>query len=184
MDVSRFTANADLIISARFVDNFANNDGSVFVHNGIDGSLIWSTSNPVADAEGLFGVSVVGTPQGHVVVGAANDDTGASNSGKVFVFDGVSGDLIKVIPNPTPAANVNFGQGLGITPSGQIAVGAFGADGGFGTLHLFTSVGVGENLDQLNDQPIPDANLQSCVLGEAANSGWATVDGNKHRHTQ
>jgi hypothetical protein len=36
----------------------------------------------------------------------------------LFGFDGA---LIKVIDNPE--ANVNFGQGLAVTPSGQIAVG-------------------------------------------------------------
>ncbi len=166
----------DIIVSARFVDNFANNDGSVFVLDGVTGNVLWSIANPLADAEGLFGSALAGTPQGHVVVGSANDDTGAINSGTVFVFDGLVGDLIQVIENPTPGANFNFGQGLDVTPVGQIAVGAFGADGGFGSLHLFSSVTNGSALDLLNEQLFNDANLQSCVLGEAAGNGWATVD--------
>jgi RHS repeat-associated protein len=168
-------ANDDLIVSARFVDNFATNDGKVFVLDGTTGSVLWSVANPLADAEGLFGTDLAGTPQGHVVIGAANDDSGAINAGKVFVFDGGNGDLIKVIGNPSPAANVNFGQGIGVTSAGQIAVGAFGADGGFGTLHLFTSISAGEDLSLLNKQPFADPNLQSCVLGQAAANGWATV---------
>ncbi|CAE7822337.1 wapA [Symbiodinium microadriaticum] len=166
----------DIIVSARLVDNFANNDGSVFIHDGVTGNVLWSVANPIADVEGLFGSSIAGSPQGHVVVGSANDDTGDSNSGKVFVFDGLVGDLIQVIDNPTSGPNFNFGQGLDVTPAGQIAVGAFGADGGFGTLHLFTSVSAGTPLDLLNEQPFGDVNLQSCVLGEAASNGWATVD--------
>jgi hypothetical protein len=49
------------------------------------------------------------------------DDFGGINSGRVYVYAGFDGALIKVIDNPE--ANVNFGQGLAVTPSGQIAVG-------------------------------------------------------------
>jgi len=165
----------DLIISARFLDNNALDDGSVFVHDSLDGSLRWSIANPLADSNGQFAATVAGTPQGHVVVGSVNDDAGADNSGRVFVFDGNDGSLINVIDNPNPLANVNFGQGLAITPVGQIAVGAFGADGGFGQLYLFTSVGTGESLDLLNEQDFPDPNLEACVIGEAAANGWSTT---------
>ncbi|MEX0902321.1 MAG: carboxypeptidase regulatory-like domain-containing protein [Pseudohongiellaceae bacterium] len=170
------TSSDDLIISARFLDTNALDEGSVFVHDGIDGSLLWQVTNPLADANGHFGTTLAGTPQGHVVVGAANDDSGESNSGRVFVFDSLTGELIKVIDNPTPTMNVNFGQGLAITPHGQIAVGAFGADGGFGELHLFSSISEGEELELVTEQNLPDANLQACVLGQAADNGWATVD--------
>jgi hypothetical protein len=94
------------------------------------------------------------TPDSHVVVGAANDDSGAINSGRVFVYNGSDGALIKIIDNPEPGENVNFGQGLAVTPNGQIAVGAFGAAGGFGKLHLFASVGEGEPLTPINEVPI------------------------------
>jgi RHS repeat-associated protein len=71
---------------------------------------------------------------------------------------------------------VNFGQGLAVTPQGQIAVGAFGADGGFGKLYLFASVGEGETLTLVNELPFTDTALQACVLNEAANNGWSTID--------
>lgn len=170
------TATDDLIVSARYVDNNASNDGSVFLHDGGDGSLLWTQANPVADADGLFATALAGTPQGHVVVGAANDDAGASNAGKVFVLDGLTGELIKVIANPEPQANVNFGHGLAVTPAGQIAVGAFGADGGYGKLYLFSSIATGSILELLNDQSFADPALQACVSSTAAANGWATVD--------
>jgi RHS repeat-associated protein len=53
---------------------------------------------------------------------------------------------------------------------------AFGADGGFGKLYLFASVGEGETLTPVNQLPIADAALQACVLDEAASNGWSTVD--------
>jgi RHS repeat-associated protein len=169
------SGNGDIIVSARFKDNFAADDGSVFVHDGFDGDLLWSVANPTADAQGLFASSLAATPDGNVVVGAANDDSGTINSGRVFVYNGSDGALIKIIDNPEPEENVNFGQGLAVTPNGQIAVGAFGADGGFGKLYLFASVGEGETLTPVNQLPIADAALQACVLDQAAQSGWATV---------
>ncbi|MEX2506157.1 MAG: hypothetical protein WD406_04470 [Pseudohongiellaceae bacterium] len=170
------TASDDVIVSARLLDNNALNDGSVFVHDGFDGSLRWQVANPLADEEGRFATSLAGTPQGHVVVGSAFDDSGEVNGGRVFVFDGATGDLIKAIDNPTPVQNANFGQGLAVTPHGQIAIGAFGADGGYGELYLFSSISQGELLSLVNEQSLPDANLQACVLGQAATNGWATVE--------
>lgn len=170
------TPSGEIVVSARFKDNFAANDGSVFVHDDFDGDLLWAVSNPTADAEGLFASSLAATPEGHVVVGAANDDAEAINSGRVFIYNGADGALIKIIDNPEPDANVNFGQGLVVTPSGQIAVGAFGAEGGFGKLYLFTSIGDGEPLTPVNELPFSDSALQACVLNEAASNGWSTVD--------
>lgn len=170
------TPGDDLVISARYVDGNAVNDGAVYFHSGSDGSMLWSVENPVADADGLFATSLTSTPSGNIVVGAAKDDSGATNVGKVFVFDAMAGDLIKVIANPEPSANVNFGQGLAVTPAGQIAVGAFGADGGFGKLYLFSSVTNGSVLELLNDQDFSDPALEACVLSSAAANAWATVD--------
>ena len=53
---------------------------------------------------------------------------------------------------------------------------AFGADGGFGKLYLFASVGEGETLTPVNQLPFTDTALQACVLDEAASNGWSTVD--------
>lgn len=72
-------------------------------------------------------------------------------------------------------SNVNFGQGLAVTSAGQIAVGAFGADGGFGKLYLFSSIRAGSPLPLLNDEEFTDPALQSCVTGQAAVNAWATV---------
>ncbi len=48
------TGNGDIIVSARFKDNFAVNDGSVFVHDGFDGNLLWSVANPTADSQSIW----------------------------------------------------------------------------------------------------------------------------------
>ncbi|MCP5331683.1 MAG: hypothetical protein H7A07_12145, partial [Pseudomonadales bacterium] len=167
------TLLGDVLVSARMKDNHASNDGSLFAHDSVTGAVRWSVANPLADADGQFASSIAGTPLGDVVVGAAQDDFGASDSGRVYVYSGTDGALIKTIQNPEPDNYVNFGQGLAVTPSGQIAVGAYGADGGFGKLYLFASVASGETLTPVNELPISDPALQACVLGQAAANGWA-----------
>ena len=170
------SALGDIFVSARLQDTHASNDGSLFVHDSVSGALLWSVSNPLADTDGLFASSIATTPSGEVVVGAANDDFGAPNSGRVYIYSRVDGSLIKTINNPEPEADVNFGQGLAVTPSGQIAVGAYGADGGFGKLYLFASVSSGEALTPVNETPFNDLDLQACVLGQSALNGWATTN--------
>ena len=170
------STQGNILVSARLKDTNASNDGSLFVHESVTGSLLWSVSNPLADTDGLFASSIASTPSGDVVVGAANDDFGAQNSGRVYIYSGTDGSLIKAINNPEPDADVNFGQGLAVTPSGQIAVGAYGADGGFGKLYLFASVSSGETLTPVNEAPFTDLGLQTCVLGQAASNGWATTN--------
>lgn len=170
------TATNDVVVSARLTDNFADNDGSIALFDGTDGSLLWSVANPVADDNGMFGRGLGSTSQGHIVVGASNYDTDDENAGRVYVFESLEGDLIKIVENPTSAVNANFGQGLAVTPADQVAIGAFGADAGFGELYLFSSVRSGEQFNLLNEQAYTDDIERNCVLSIAAVNGWATVE--------
>lgn len=168
--------NDDIIVSARLSDNFATDDGSIAVFDSVTGSLLWSVANPVADDNGLFGKGLGATSQGDIVVGAANYDTDDDNVGRIYDFSGLVGDLIKIIENPNPSTNANFGEGLGATPADQIAIGAFGADSGFGELHLFTSIRAGESFTLLNEQEFGSDAERACVLEIAAENGWATLE--------
>ena len=57
------------------------------------------------------------------VVGAPQDDTGAQDAGVVKVFDSVTGALLLVIPNPSPASGDRFGDSVAISGS-RVVVGA------------------------------------------------------------
>ncbi len=52
---------------------------------------------------------------GYTVVGAPNDDIGATDSGVVKVFDSTTGTLLFVIPNPGPAESDKFGYSVAIS---------------------------------------------------------------------
>lgn len=80
-------------------------------------TLTQTFPNPTPGNDDRFGnaVAAVGNK---ILVGASLDDTLASNSGAVYLFDGASSTPLLTIVNPNPAANALFGA----------AVAAFGND--------------------------------------------------------
>jgi hypothetical protein len=92
---------------------------------------VTTLNNPSPTASDFFGTSVAisGT---RVVVGASEDDTGATNAGSAYVYDLTSSTptvALTTLNNPSPAANDNFGSSVAI--SGRLAVvGAFRNDAG------------------------------------------------------
>ena len=77
----------------------------------------------VADSD-YFGDSVA-VSGSTIVVGAMWDDTGATDTGSVYVFDAASGNLLRTLNNPTPADDDEFGSSVAISGS-TIVVGAPG----------------------------------------------------------
>jgi outer membrane protein assembly factor BamB len=78
-------------------------------------------------------VAVIGED---VLVGAPSDDTGAADAGIVYLFDGSTGQLLRTIRNPQPAAGDHFGWSIAVVGE-NILVGAYADDGGVGAAHLF-----------------------------------------------
>src|SRR5437764_758657 len=92
-------------------DAAATEPGSAYVFNATSGALIATLSNPTPASNDGFGVSVAvsGTT---VVVGAVDDDTGATDSGSAYVFNATTGALIATLNNPTPAFDDEFGNDM------------------------------------------------------------------------
>ena len=93
--------------------------GKVYVYSSIDDSLITildnpnNTSTPAGDSFGY----AVGISGEIVVAGAYAEDTGGSNSGVVYVFNGLSGELLYTLSNPNDydtAAGDSFGRAVDI----------------------------------------------------------------------
>src|SRR5262245_27582641 len=67
----------------------------------VPNTLLHTLSNPStniqADAQQGYSVAIDGNL---AVVGAPNDDAGASDSGQVKVYDATTGALLHLIPNP------------------------------------------------------------------------------------
>ena len=120
-----------IVVGAPSDNTLARLAGSAYVFDtGADEAKLTGTLNsPLPQINDEFG-EVVALDGSIAVVGVPADDTGAEQSGSVYVFD-VSGDtasLIGSIPNPTPDVNDHFGETIDVSGS-IVVVGAPNADG-------------------------------------------------------
>jgi hypothetical protein len=109
-----------LVVGSPYNYSGANGSGSAYVYDlGTSSSTLPAATlnNPSPVAIDNFGwsVAISGT---RVIVGAINDDTGATNSGSAYVYDMGSGTptmpLVTLI-NPGPASNDSFGWSVAIS---------------------------------------------------------------------
>ncbi|MCA9274447.1 MAG: FG-GAP repeat protein [Phycisphaerales bacterium] len=96
--------------------------GSVYVFNILNGSLISKLFPLDGEQFDNFGWSVASN-NGIVAVGAFGDDDNGPESGSVYIFDGLSGNLIRKITAPDGATGDRFGESVAID-GGIVAVGA------------------------------------------------------------
>ena len=59
---------------------------------------------------------------GDIVVGARGDDLGAVDTGTVYLFDQITGEQLRRIPNPDPNSADRFGHAVA-TSRGNILIG-------------------------------------------------------------
>ncbi|CCI05054.1 Quinoprotein (fragment) [Microcystis aeruginosa PCC 9443] len=89
------------------------------------------------------------------LIGAYQDDTGASNAGSAYLFDTTTGNLLQTFNNPSPQFSDQFGKSVSL--SGTLALIGTPADStgasGAGSAYLFdTTTG---NLLQTFNNPSP-----------------------------
>ncbi len=129
-----------LVAGAPNDDNGSIDSGRAYVLNATTGALVATLANPTPAFEDRFGHSVA-VSGNTVVVGAPNDDTGASNSGSVYVFNATTGALVATLANPTPAVNDQFGYSVAVSGN-TVVVGAFLDDttaGNSGSAYVFNA---------------------------------------------
>ncbi|MEK7100901.1 MAG: thrombospondin type 3 repeat-containing protein [Patescibacteria group bacterium] len=88
--------------------------GAAYLYDTTTGALLRTFNNPTpvfADGFG-YSVSISGNK---VLIGAYNDDTGASNAGSAYLYSATTGDLLRTFDNPTPAINDGFGWSVSIS---------------------------------------------------------------------
>jgi hypothetical protein len=108
----------DVIVGAYGEDGGTYSAGRAYVFDGNTGALlhILESSNPEQTA--YFGVAVVGVGDltddgfGEVVVGAVYEDGGALNAGRVYVFNGQTGDVVYTLESPHPEQTGAFGHAI------------------------------------------------------------------------
>ena len=140
------------LIGAIDADRGVANSGAAYLFDIITGDLLHEFPNPTRDAGDAFG-AVVAIDGDNVLVSAPRDDTGAPNSGATYLFDAVTGSLLRPFFNPTPAANEFFG--FPAIDGDNVLIGArandFGGDDS-GAAYLFDTDG---NLSQTFPNPTP-----------------------------
>jgi hypothetical protein len=95
------------------------NGGRVYVFNGATGALLHTLASPSPQPFGQFGLSVAGLSDvssdgtGDFAVGAPIEmDVDLGGAGRVYVFEGVSGELLYPLSSPNPEESGWFGFSL------------------------------------------------------------------------
>ena len=121
-------ASGDYLIvgAGREDDAGGNSSGAAYIFNITDGTLLQTLTNPNPYGTSLnddFSVSVA-IDGNYAVVGASSeDDAGGTESGKVYIFDVTTGELVRTLDNPNAAltsAADYFGSSVSI--SGEYAI--------------------------------------------------------------
>ncbi len=127
------------------------------------GDQLLTINNPTPARSDFFSISVATTPTGDILVGARYDDTGATDAGSAYLFDGNNGSLLLTINNPTPATSDRFGISVATTDTGDILVGAYLDDTGVtdaGSVYLFEGITSNNNnppvLDFIPNQSVDE----------------------------
>ncbi len=183
----------DVIVGAPFASGVppVNQSGRAFLYNGRFGTLVLTFQSPNQEVGGRFGHSVAGVPdangdgRGDVVIGAPYEDPGLTpnSCGRVYLFSGATGLLIRMMAPPQAVQNGRFGISVAGTLDanndlrGDIIVGAPGENApglpGAGRIHIFSGATGARLASPVSMTPefhgafgmsvagVPDANLNT-----------------------
>src|SRR5437899_1520495 len=79
--------------------------------------------NPTPENLDSFGWSVAAVGSDRVLIGAPNDDTGATDAGAAYLFS-TNGTLLVTFNNPTPTGGDNFAWSVAALGSDRVLIGA------------------------------------------------------------
>jgi len=152
-----------VIVGAYLDDTGAGDAGSayIYVRSGTTWSLQSTLNNPTPAVNDVFGCSVAISGD-YAIVGAHNDDTGATDAGSAYIYvrSGTIWSLQATLNNPTPAASDSSGASVAI--SGDYAiVGApydnTGVDSA-GSAYIYVRSGTTWSLQSTLNNPTPAVN--------------------------
>jgi hypothetical protein len=115
-----------VLVGACDDDTGAGGAGAAYIFNAATGSLLRTLANPTPQISDSFGSSVA-VSGNVVVVGAWMDNTGATDAGAAYIFDAATGNYIRTLINPYPAAYDCFGRSVAVSGN-TVVVGATGDD--------------------------------------------------------
>lgn len=120
-----------MLVGSPFDDIGGEDSGVAWVHDSTSGALVHRLDNPSPQAMSRFGWSLA-VSGSRVVVGAPDDNTGASDAGIAYVYDLSSTTPtvpVLVLPNPNPAVNDGFAYAVAISGT-DVVVGTPDGDAG------------------------------------------------------
>ena len=145
------------VIGANQNGTGASNSGAAHVYNINTGALLHTIYNPTPSSGDRFSNSTV-ISGNHLVIGTGLDDSGATDSGAVYIYDLILGTLQHSIFNPTPSSTDYFGQEID-ADGNNLIVGAYGDNtgaGDAGSAYIYDLVS-GALLHTINN-PNPNSN--------------------------
>lgn len=128
------------LVGAELDGTTGSGSGRAYVFDVATGALLRTFENPTPAPNDFFGLSV--SLSGNLaLVGAQNDDTGATNAGAAYLFDVTTGALVRTFlnPGPAPIGSDNFGHAVDVSGN-RALISAIGDDRGAsnaGVAYLF-----------------------------------------------
>jgi hypothetical protein len=107
--------------------------GKAYIYNVTTGALVHTLTNPNAYGTSVsdqFGESVAISGNYAIIGVSEEDDAGGTNSGKAYIYNVTTGDLVHTLTNPNvfgTSANDRFGESVAISGN-YVVVGATGED--------------------------------------------------------
>lgn len=126
----------DLLVGA--MREGTGDSGRAYLFSGATGALLLTMTTPNPETNGYFGGAVSSVPDADgdgvadLLVGAWNEDAGATNAGRAYLFSGATGALLRTFVSPSPTSQGIFGfslQGVADVDGdgrGDVLVGASG----------------------------------------------------------
>jgi len=145
-DVSIAAVGDDLLVGAYDNDPKGQDTGAAYLFEGSTGKVIRTFRNPETDRGRGFALAVAAL-DGNVLISDRNYVPPRADGGVVYLFDSVTGDVLRTYHNPAPAVDDGFGTSIAVV-DGNVLVGANHANvNGFnvGAVHLFDG-STGEHL--------------------------------------
>lgn len=96
--------------------------GRAYVFSGATGAVLFEIASPFQETDGAFGDDVAGIQdvngdgRGDLVIGAPEEDAGNIDSGRVYVFSGATGLLLRFTVSPNPNFGGQFGDAVASVP--------------------------------------------------------------------
>ncbi|BAY65998.1 hypothetical protein NIES22_61110 [Calothrix brevissima NIES-22] len=117
-----------------------NDKGEVYLYDKISGQLLQTFSKPNASGGDYFGYSVA-ISGNYVLIGTPYDDRGESNSGRAYLYNATTGELLRTFDNPDPSPGDLFASSVAISGK-NVVIGAFLDDTGAadtGSVYVFNA---------------------------------------------